>query len=238
MEEKEIIKVNLLLEKAERLQEDYKKYTLASVDGEPINDIKIMVNETNNILTKNGLSNITQIKENTIRSTGKPYIDTIALITKLSEIIASLNIFTNSVKKTSPRQINIFISHGPESSSLHKLARFVEAFGFNPIIVEHQASEGKTVSEQVEIKMKSSDCVIILATKDDIIDEKYHPRQNVIQEEGMATQILKGKIIYLLEEGCSFPSNISSRIWEFFTQDNMEKSFLKILREFKSFGFI
>jgi predicted nucleotide-binding protein len=237
MEENEARMIDIILEKSKRLQDNLVKHNIESVLGEPIYTIKNIVIETNKILLLNKLDKIDDIYTKTVGGS-HVYIDKIELITKLSEIIATLSVLSGSSKRSVQKQISVFISHGQESLSLQKLARFVEAFGFNAIIVEHQASEGKTVPDHVENKMKISDCVIILATKDDNIGGKYYPRQNVIQEEGMATQILKGKIIYLLEEGCSLPSNISPRVWESFTQDNMEKAYLKIVREFKSFQFI
>jgi hypothetical protein len=42
----------------------------------------------------------------------------------------------------------------------------------------------------------------------------------------------------LKEEGCKFPSNITPKVWENFTQDNMENAFIKVAKELKAFGII
>ena len=51
-------------------------------------------------------------------------------------------------------------------------------------------------------------------------------------------QRLPDRVIYLLENGANFPSNIVEKVYERFTQDNMEKAQVKIVRELKSFGIL
>ncbi len=80
--------------------------------------------------------------------------------------------------------------------------------------------------------------VIILATGDDEFKGKLHPRQNVIHEIGLAQKSHPGKIIYLLEEGAEFPSNINPRVWEHFRQRNMISAFLCIIRELRALGIL
>jgi hypothetical protein len=46
------------------------------------------------------------------------------------------------------------------------------------------------------------------------------------------------RVIDLLEKGANFPSNIAEKVYERFTQDNMEKAQLKIVRELKAFGIL
>jgi predicted nucleotide-binding protein len=79
--------------------------------------------------------------------------------------------------------------------------------------------------------------MIALATKDDEVDGHYQPRLNVIHEIGLAQEKLR-RIIYLKEEGCQFPSNVAPKIWESFTQDNMENAFAKVVKELRAFGVI
>jgi len=77
-----------------------------------------------------------------------------------------------------------------------------------------------------------------LATKDDHVDDRYQPRLNVIHEIGLAQEKLGGRVIYLKEKGCDFPSNIAPKVWENFTQDNMENAFAKVVKELRAFGVI
>ncbi len=79
---------------------------------------------------------------------------------------------------------------------------------------------------------------VILATGDDRIDGKLHPRQNVIHEIGLARKTHPGKIIYLLEKDAEFPSNISPKVWESLDQQNLENVFLRIITELKAFGIL
>jgi hypothetical protein len=131
-----------------------------------------------------------------------------------------------------------FISHGKESASLRKLKEFIETLGIIPVIVKIQASLDKTVDDKVGFYLDQSDFVIILATADDEINGQFQPRQNVIHEIGLAQKTLPGKIIYLLEEGTEFPSNIKPKVYERFKQRNMMNAFLGIVRELRAYGMI
>lgn len=131
-----------------------------------------------------------------------------------------------------------FVSHGKESAALRKLEDFLHNLGIIPLIVKHQPSLDKTVSDKVEYYLNQADFVIILATGDDEFEGKLHPRQNVIHEIGLAQKSHAGKIIYLLEEGTEFPSNINPKVWEHFKQRNMLNAFLCIIRELRALGIL
>ncbi len=114
--------------------------------------------------------------------------------------------------------------------------------GITPIIVKNKPSKGKAVDDLVKEQMDTCMAVIILATKDDKVktekEEYYQPRPNVIHEIGLAQEKVKDKIIYLKQEGCIFPSNISPKVWENFTQGNMENAFSKVAKELRAFRII
>ncbi|MFA5309972.1 MAG: TIR domain-containing protein [Dehalococcoidales bacterium] len=128
-----------------------------------------------------------------------------------------------------------FISHGKKSEVLSKLEAFLFAIGIEPIIVSKQPNLDKTVDGKVEYYLDQADCVIILATGDDIFDGKPHARQNVIHEIGLAQITHPQKIVYLLEETTEFPSNIRTKVWESFNRDNLENVFTHISRELREF---
>jgi predicted nucleotide-binding protein len=128
-----------------------------------------------------------------------------------------------------------FISHGKESVALTKIEKFLRALGIEPLIVKEQPSLDKTTDDKVNYYLSQANFVIILATGDDKIEDKLHPRQNVIHEIGLAQKTHSGKIIYLLEENTEFPSNISPKVWERFNQENMENVFLRIIIELRGF---
>jgi len=128
-----------------------------------------------------------------------------------------------------------FISHGRESMTLSKVEGFLRALGVEPIVVKEQPSVDKTLPDKVDYYLNQADFVVILATGDDVIENRRQPRQNVIHEVGLAQKTHAGKIIYLLEEGAEFPSNIRPKVWEPFSQDNMENVFVYIVRELRAF---
>ena len=131
----------------------------------------------------------------------------------------------------------VFISHGTETKALTKVELYLRASGAQPIVVMREPSEGLAVDDLVEKRLSESDCAVILATADEEVAGRRQPRPNVIHEIGLAQQKLGEKIIYLKEVGCDFPSNVQPKVWENFTQDNMENAFMKITKELHAFGY-
>ncbi len=133
-----------------------------------------------------------------------------------------------------------FIAHGGDSPALAKLKSFLEALGVQPLVVEEQPSEGRSVGENVDWYARQADCAIILATKGDIDGKtgSFIPRGNVLMEIGKLQAIFKDRIIYLLQAGTKFPTNISEKVRERFTTQNMDNAFTKIIKELRNWGFI
>lgn len=134
----------------------------------------------------------------------------------------------------------VFIAHGGECQALTKLRDYTIDLGIEPLIVEKVASESRSVNEQVEYNLAQADCAIVLGTADDknLADGRLYPRDNVEIEIGRFQERFPRRTIYLLEKGASFPSNISEKVYERFTQDNMEKAFAKVARELTAFGIL
>ena len=126
-----------------------------------------------------------------------------------------------------------FIAHGGDSPALRNLKNFLEALGVQPLVVEEQPSEGRSVGENVDWYARQADCAIILATKGDIDGKTggFIPRGNVLMEIGKLQQIFKDRIIYLLQAGTKFPTNISEKVRERFTTQSMDRAFTAIARE-------
>lgn len=139
-----------------------------------------------------------------------------------------------------------FISHGKGEDALLKLERFLKELGVETIIVKDQPSLDRTLDKKVEDCLSEADFVIIFATGDDIVTEKKdrkdttirQPRQNVIHEIGLAQKTHPGRIIYLLEEGAEFPSNIRPKVYESFARQSMDGAFTAIVREMRTLGFL
>lgn len=138
----------------------------------------------------------------------------------------------------SPEARKVFISHGTQTPALERVERFMRALGVEPVIVIRGASEGAGLDDLVEQRMRECECAVILATGDDEVEGHKQPRMNVIHEIGLAQEMLKNRVIYLKEEGCEFPSNINPKVWEGFTQTNLEAAQEKIVKELRAFGLL
>lgn len=133
-----------------------------------------------------------------------------------------------------------FIAHGGDSPALAKLKSFLEALGVQPLVVEEQPSEGRSVAENVDWYSRQADCAVILATKGDV-DSKtggFIPRGNVLIEIGKSQEIFKDRIIYLLQAGAHFPTNVSEKVWGRFTTQCMDDAFIKVAIELYKFGLL
>ncbi len=133
----------------------------------------------------------------------------------------------------------VFITHGHDEDTLRRIEDFVRALGMEPVVVKRGASEGMAVDDLVEVRMKDCIAQIVLATADDKQDDgTFHPRLNVIHEVGLGQRMFGDKVIYLKEEGCSFPSNVGPKVWETFKRDDIAPAFEKIVKELRAFGFV
>jgi len=133
-----------------------------------------------------------------------------------------------------------FIAHGGETRARNKLQRFLTSLGVQPLIIEEEPKEGRSVNQQVEHYINQADCAIILGTADDkeLKDGKLYPRRNVYIEIGRFQEKFPNRIIYLLEDGGSFPSNISEKLYTSFTHESMDEAFISVVRELTKFGIL
>jgi len=133
-----------------------------------------------------------------------------------------------------------FIAHSGETPTLSKLKQFLNALGVIPTIAEEQPSEDRSIGEQVDWCLSQCDSAIILATQGDIdgLTGEFLPRGNILIEVGKCQEKFPSRTIYLKEEGTKFPSNISEKVWESFTQSNMDKAFIKVANELRAVGLI
>jgi predicted nucleotide-binding protein len=133
-----------------------------------------------------------------------------------------------------------FVAHGGESAARDKLDSFLRALGVTPIIVEEQPSEGRSIDRNVEYHLKQCDCAVILAAKGDVDGRsgEFIPRGNILNEVGRCQEIFPNRTVYLLEEGVKFPTNIDEKVWERFTEESMDRAFIKLTKELRAFGLI
>lgn len=159
---------------------------------------------------------------------------------ELEAILSAPRILSKPKKRQPAISAKAFIAHGGRTEVLNKVQTFLSALGIIPLIVEDEPSKGLSVDKHITQCLKKADCAIILGTADDknLKDGKLYPRPNVCIEIGRVQERFPNRVIYLLEEGATFPSNVAEKVYERFTQNNAEKAFLKIVRELKVFGIL
>ena len=115
-------------------------------------------------------------------------------ILRLESVFARLDL----IPFNSPKKINevkgenrrIFIVHGHDEGIKHSVARFVEKFGLEAVILSEQPSSGKTIIEKFEAYSEVGYAIVLL-TPDDLTFsvekqgiDRERARQNVIFELG------------------------------------------------------
>ena len=150
------------------------------------------------------------------------------------------NLIEKPSSKFSLEPPKVFVAHGGKSEARDKLYRFLTALGITPLVIEEEPKEGRSVNEQVEYYAKQAHCAVVLGTADDkeLKDGKLYPRRNVQIEIGRFQEKFPNRIIFLLEEGASFPSNISEKLYTCFTQESMDEAFIALATELKAFGML
>ncbi|MBI4299289.1 MAG: nucleotide-binding protein [Chloroflexi bacterium] len=164
--------------------------------------------------------------------------DLISIIQRLEQRAKKGVVTLTPSTSSQPEQPKVFIAHGGTPPALKKLKEFLEALGVRAIIAEDEPSEGRSVDDHVTWCMDQSDCYVVLATKDHVKGDKVYAAENVYIEIGRFQERKPNRVIYLLEEGASFPSNIVQKVWEKFTSENMERAFIKVAKELRAFGLL
>lgn len=154
----------------------------------------------------------------------------------IGELVAKGESWNGNVKNieaTSDR-LKAFISYSGKTVALDALTRFLNDFGVEPVIAGNEPNLGRSIDVKVGECIDESQFVIILATGDSK-DRNGNtiPAGNVLHEIGLAEAKPKfrGKIIYLLEEGAEFSSNIKPKGYIRFKRDSIERQFGDIVKE-------
>ncbi len=144
-------------------------------------------------------------------------------------------------RKVNIEPLKAFIAHEGETRALTMLKEFLEALGIQYFIAELKASSGRSVERQVDWTQSKADFAICLATKGKAINKKtgkHYMALNVADELGRARQVFRNKIILLLQKGVEPHSNVREIVHEHFTTTNMDKAFIKIVKELINWGFL
>jgi predicted nucleotide-binding protein len=151
-----------------------------------------------------------------------------------------LNNGRTETKLIMPLSKKVFIVHGHDGEARETLARFIEAIGFQPIILHEQANLGRTVIEKVEAHSDVGFAVVLL-TPDDLgkakSDSELEPRarQNVLLELGyFIARLGRPKVCALKKGKVQIPSDFAGVIWEIMDDTGGWK--LKLAKELQAVG--
>ncbi|WP_298065322.1 nucleotide-binding protein [uncultured Cetobacterium sp.] len=135
----------------------------------------------------------------------------------------------------------IFLVHGQDNEIKANVARFIEKFGIEAIILHEQVNEGRTIIEKIE-KYTDVNYGIILYSACDVgkskneIDLKKRARQNVVFEHGyLIGKLGRERVIALNKDAVEVPSDISGIVY--IPYDLNEGWKISVVKELKKSGF-
>jgi predicted nucleotide-binding protein len=114
----------------------------------------------------------------------------------------------------------VFIVHGHDEAAKDAVARVISQLSFEPIILQEQPNQGRTVIEKFEEYADVAFAVVLL-TPDDVgavkiasASPQARARQNVILELGFFIARLGRERVYVLYKGdVEIPSDFSGILW-------------------------
>ena len=176
---------------------------------------------------------------------GIPKIVTVleGLINTVRERTDDVRPAVGAPRAAAPVSSNVFIVHGRKEGPREAVARFVERFGLKPIILQEQASGGRTLIEKVEHRSEEVGFAVVLLTAEDLgglIDDdpktfKPRARQNVILELGYFVGNLGRRHVCVLhEEGVEIPSDFHGVVYV--PLDSGETWKLRLAKEMREAG--
>ena len=136
---------------------------------------------------------------------------------------------------------DIFIVHGSDHGARDAVARFLERLDLSPIILDEEASKGRTIYQKF-FDHSTVVYAVVLFTPDDVggpADEsasmRPRPRQNVVYELGFFSAKLGHRnVCVLYSDGVEIPSDLSGVIY--IPLDNSGAWNLRLAKEMKGAG--
>lgn len=114
----------------------------------------------------------------------------------------------------------VFIVHGRDEEAKEKVARFIEKFDLNPIILHEKASKGMTIIEKIEHYSDVGFAIVLLtpddvgATKDERDQLKPRARQNVLLELGyFLGRLGRASVCALLKDSVEMPTDYKGIVY-------------------------
>ena len=143
-----------------------------------------------------------------------------------------------------PVSNEVFIVHGHDELAKQSVARFVEKFGLEAIILHERTDGGRTIIEKFE-QFSGVSYAIILYTSDDVGNSKTEhgeggtlkgrSRQNVVFEHGyFVGKLGRGHVAALLKGDVEIPSDLQGIVYTKMDEHDAWKT--KIAKEMKAAG--
>ena len=138
---------------------------------------------------------------------------------------------------TAPKRI--FVVHGHDEAAKMSVARFLEQMAFEPIVLNEQSNQGRTIIEKIEAFRDVGFAVVLLTPDDDCSAEgkqTQRARQNVILELGYFTAFLgRSKVCVLRKGNAELPSDMLGVGWIEFDMRGAWK--IDVAKELKEAGY-
>jgi predicted nucleotide-binding protein len=123
-----------------------------------------------------------------------------------------------STSDSAPSSTRVFLVHGRQRDSADVVARFLTKLGLEPVILDEQANEGRTILEKLEANTEDVGFAVVLLQADDYgrgpgeeewPNDPNRARQNVILELGFFVgKIGRARVAALTEPTVEQPSDI------------------------------
>ncbi len=152
----------------------------------------------------------------------------------------SIKVKTEEGGKMSNKKV--FIVHGHDKMAKMEVARFIEKFGLEAIILHEQPNSGKTIIEKIEANSDVQYAVVLYtpcdmgrAKEEGVDEEKERARQNVVFEHGyLIGKLGRDKVSALVKGDIEKPGDISGVVY--ISMDDAGAWKTELAREMKSTG--
>ncbi len=165
------------------------------------------------------------------------------LLDKAEKITNNASGLTKEQKPRLEMSKKIFIVHGHDDEMKSSVARFLEKFNLEPIILSEQTNRGRTIIEKFEEESNVGFAVVLMSDKDDVgaevgsTDYKPRARQNVILELGyfMGKLGRKNHVCVLKKGNVEVPSDILGVVYNTYNNDDGWK--FALAKELRAAGY-
>ncbi len=154
---------------------------------------------------------------------------------------ALINAMTEDIISDSVDNKNsVFIVHGHDRTAKEEVARFVEKFGFDAIILHEQVSQSMTIIEKLERYTDSGFGIVLYTPCDEGGKKGDSPkpraRQNVVFEHGfLVAKLGRSNVMALAKDNVDIPGDLSGVVYE--AMDDAGAWKMKLAKELKAAGF-